>query len=348
MRFIRPSASALPLQAVVLAGGKGTRLRPLTYGLPKPLLPVMGRPLLAHIVERLPKEVDEVLLTVSYMAGHLRQWAAHANDPALEGRQIRVITERQPLGTGGAVQNCADLIDGTFFVMNGDLLSDVDFRALLARHRDQGALGTISLYQVADPSRYGVVEQDDAGRILRFVEKPPAGEAPSDRVNAGAYVLEPEVLDLIEAGRPVSIEREVFPRVADTERGLWGLPFQGLWVDCGTPESYLGVHHELLARTGRTHMVANGTKVEAEADALRGSVIGAGGHIGAGARVQDSVLLDDVQVGAGALIERSIVASGARILPGARLVDCVVGAGEAVAEGSELIERRLGMRAGDA
>lgn len=324
------------MQAVVLAGGKGTRLRPLTYALPKPLLPIMGRPLLDHLLERLPDEVDEVLLTVSYMADHLREWAERTDAPSVQGRTLRVVDETVPLGTAGAVANCADRIDDTFIVLNGDLFSDVDLVRQVGEHRTRDALGTLALYEVEDPSRYGVVALDEDRRILRFVEKPRPEEAPSRQVNAGAYVLEPEVLDLIPRGRAVSIEREVFPRLVTDPRGLYGRSFAGLWVDCGTPESYLGVHRSLLERQGVPFVAGAGTRFADAAPQVEDTFIGARGAIGSGVRLREAVLHDDVVVGDGAALTRTTVGSGAHIGAGAHLVDAVVGPGEAVPPGARL------------
>lgn len=321
------------MQAVVLAGGKGTRLRPLTYALPKPLLPVMGRPLLDHLLARLPKEVDEVLLTVSYMADHLREWAASADAPALAGRSLQVIDEKVPLGTAGAVANCRDRIDGTFIVLNGDLFSDVDLERQIAFHRGRDTSGTIALHEVDDPSRFGVVSQDDAGRILRFVEKPPPEEAPSRQVNAGAYVLEPEVLDRVPPGRAVSIEREVFPQLV-AAGALHGFPFEGMWIDCGTPESYLEAHRLLLRRQGVPYLAGPETRFEDAAPRVDETFLASRCRIGSGVVLERTVLHDDVRVDSDVQLVRSIVGAGAHIGAGARLFDAVIGPGEEVPEGA--------------
>lgn len=335
------------MQVVLLAGGKGTRLRPLTYTTPKPLLPIMGRPMVAHILERLPSYCDEVLLTVSHRADDLRAWAAHTEDPALDGREVQIVEETEPLGTAGAVKNCALHVEDTFMVLNGDLLSDLDMAAHVATHRKRGGVGSLALHPVEDPSRFGVVAIGDDGRITQFVEKPPAEEAPSRLVNAGAYVLEPEVLDMIPEGRAVSIEREVFPELTRHPRGLYGFPFEGLWIDCGTPESYLRVHRELLVRSGRDLRLGRGTEVDVADGRLRATVLGDGVALGHAIEMEGAVVHDGASVEDDVRLVRTVVGAGARIGAGAMLTDCVVGPGERVAPGTDAKGTRFGMRGDD-
>lgn len=333
------------MQVVLLVGGMGTRLRPLTYDTPKPLLPVLNRPLVAHILERLPKRVDEVLLTVSYRSDDLREWIRASDDPSLDGRTVRVIDEPEPLGTAGAVKNCSDRLDDTFLVLNGDLVSDLDIGAHIETHERRGASGSLALHAVEEVSRFGVVDWTPAtGRIHAFVEKPAPGTEPSRYVNAGAYVLEPEVLDLIPSGRAVSLEHEVFPRLVEDVHGLYGLPFKGLWIDCGTPRSYLDIHEALLQRADLHNLIGPGTGYDAERMEVEASVLGSGVRLGDGVRVERSVVHDGAELGAGVRLVRSVVGRDAKVAPRCVLTDVVVGPGSVVQAPEPLEGVRVGMR----
>ncbi len=282
------------MDALLLAGGFGTRLRPLTYTRPKPLVPVAGRPMVDLVLDRLPPEVDRVVVAVNWLADKLE---AHF-DAKRDERSYVVVREGEPLGTAGAVLNCADHLESReFFVLNGDIVSDMDLGALLARHREAGAATTLSLKEVAreDVIHYGVARMDEADprRIVAFVEKPATPEAaPSRLINAGAYVLDHSVLDLIEPGRLVSMEKEIFPLLLP--RGLYGLPFDGFWIDVGDP----------------ARLLAASRHVGGPMD----SIIGHNCTIPADAALHDCVLGDDII-----------------LRPGARLDRCVVGDGETVA-----------------
>lgn len=337
------------MQAVILAGGLGTRLRPLTYSRPKALLPVLNRPLILHILDALPPQVDEVLLAASFMVEALEAFfAARPGKPP-----VTVVSEEEPLGTGGALKNLEDRLEGSFLTFNVDVISSLDPAELVAFRRARGGVGALALWEVEDPTPYGVVGLDRDGRIERFQEKPAPEEAFSRLVNAGVYVLQPEILDLVPAGRPVSLEREVFPRAIPL--GLYGMEFEGHWSDAGTLESYLEANRTLLAvRGGR---VEEGAVVRPGAGVLEpvlvgGSSVVEGGIVGpfvslgrrclvTRAKVSNAVLLDGVTVGEGAIVEGSVLGAGATVGPGCRLEGCVV-ADEAFAEpGSKLLGVRL-------
>jgi len=296
------------MDAVLLAGGYGTRLRPLTYTRPKPLLPVAGRPMVEWVLDRLPEEVDRVIAAVNWKAQDLEAYFA-----GREGRiDFDVVREEEPLGTAGAVLNCADALSSArFFVLNADIVSDMDLGAMVAQHRETGGSGTIALHEVEpeEVRNYGVVAQDadDARRIRRFVEKPqdPA-DAPSRLINAGAYLLEKGVLDLIPRGRLVSMEKEVFPQLL--EPGLHGWTHEGLWVDVGDPTRLR----------------------EASRGLDKAYVHGPGARIGEGVSLVDTVAGRDLRVGDGARLERCVVGDGVTVEADSFLVDCVVGDGEQV------------------
>lgn len=316
------------MQAVILAGGQGTRLRPLTSTCPKPLLPVANVPIIRRIIDRMPPDVDEVLLAVNY---RLDQLAAYFRENDV-GRKVTLIEEKEPLGTAGAIKNVAGHIRGPFFVFNGDILDSLDLDAFRAFHRQKGGVASLAQWKVSDPRHFGVMEMDGE-RILRFVEKPETREqAPSNLANAGTYLLEPEVLDAIPAGRAVSVERETFPQLLADGKRMHGMPFEGFWVDCGRPETYLRANEAVLRAAGRNILLGEGT-------ANRGAridgwaVIGARCTLGSDVEIARSVLLDGVAVGSNVTIKDSIIGPGVRIDDDAALVDCVVGEGAHVEKG---------------
>ena len=268
--------------AVLLVGGEGTRLRPLTEWLPKPMLPIANRPFLEHQIGQLRGHgIDRVVLSCGYLAESIRE---HFGD------ELEYAVEPEPLGTGGAIRFSAENIDETFVVCNGDVLTDLDLGGLIAAHRDRGARATIALHRVADPSAYGLVRTGEDGDVTAFVEKPPPGAADVDTINAGTYVLEPEVLELIPPGRAVSVEREVFPELVGA--GLFAFTGEGRWRDIGTPDSYLAANMEWMPAGGLVDPTA---VIEAGADVTE-SVIGAGARIASGASIQRSVVLPGASV----------------------------------------------------
>ncbi len=319
------------MKAVILAGGLGTRLRPLTFSRPKVLFPVVNRPLLDRTLDGLSRGgVDEAILCLSYMADAIR---ARYGDGRAYGMKVRYSLEAEPLGTGGAVGNARGFLDGEpFLVLNGDILTAVDYPALRDVHASRGRMGTMVVHRVPDPSRYGAV--DLAGdRILRIVEKPSPGEAPSNLVNAGVYLLEPEVLDLVPGDREVSIEREVLPQVAERE-GLVAQPHGGYWHDIGTFQDYLRCNREMVkmeAQQGRQGVVigegarvgngvvkgpaviGDGAIIERSTVVGPYAVLGEGSVIGMGARVEDSVLFERVTVGEHSRLHGAVVGGGAQL-----------------------------------
>jgi len=299
------------LKALVLAGGFGTRLRPLSCTRPKMLFPVANQALLDWTLRNLSEGgVDTVILAVNYMAEALVRYFG----PTKFDLGIIYSREERPLGTGGPIKKAADLLqDGdSFLVLNGDVISDIDYRRLVAFHRQKGGLATIVLFQVQDPSRYGAVELDGEGRILRFMEKPEPGEAPSNLVNAGIYVMDRRVLDYIPEGRPVSTEKEVFPLLAK-EGLLYGYEARGLWVDIGVPEDYLQANSLLLSKLDGVQ-VDEGSKVDGSAKVLPPSSIGAGVEVGADSVIGPNTSVSNyVHIGRGCRIENSIVFPGATI-----------------------------------
>jgi NDP-sugar pyrophosphorylase family protein len=325
------------VKAIVLAGGEGTRLRPLTWTTPKPLLPIVNRPFLEHQLSWLAGHgVTEVVLSLGYRSD------------AFAGRSfsdlpLQVAAEPAPLGTAGAIRFAAEAggVTSRFLVCNGDILTDLDVSALVRFHEEREAEATIALTRVDDPSAFGVVPTDDQGRVLRFVEKPPPGEAPTDWINAGTYVLEPSVLDDIPSGRAVSIERETFPGLLARGGGLFALPSGAYWLDIGTPAKYLEANADRLERSGGASLIGPGATV-APGAAVDGSVLGAGAVVEAGAKVLRSVHSDGAHGGAGAEVTDSVIAAGAHVAAGAAVSGVtIVGPGATVPAGERLTGARV-------
>ena len=324
------------MQAIVLVGGEGTRLRPLTSDVPKPAVTLVDRPFLAYAIEWLAAHgVTEVVLACGFLPDVLRE-AMGGHEPA--GVSVTYVAEPEPLGTAGAIRFAADSLgdrlEDRFFALNGDVLADLDLSALLRAHEERGASASIGLHPVDDSSAYGLVRCDESGRVLEFTEK--TGNPVPGEINAGAYVLQRPVLDLIPPGQAVSIEREVFPRLIG--EGLHGLLLDGYWMDIGTPERYLQASWDILEGTVETRVrptapglfVGEGAEIEAEADVGPRAVVAGGCRVEPGATVADSVLLDGCVVGRDAQVRGSILAPGATVEPGAQLVNAVVGRDERV------------------
>jgi mannose-1-phosphate guanylyltransferase len=337
------------VQALVLAGGEGTRLRPLTYTTPKPVLPLAGRPFLSFMLDWARGHgVDEVILSCGFLSDGVRRVLGDIYD----GMRLRYVVEEEPLGTAGPVRLAYDqgVLEERLLVLNGDVLTDIDLTAELAQHAQTGARATLALYEVADTSSYGVVPTDDQGRVEAFLEKGD-GEAPTNRINAGAYVIEREVVaERIPAGRPVSFEREVFPALV--EEGLYGYRAAGYWIDIGTPERYLEATWDLLAGHPRSNLpprdetgslVHQGCLVSG-AHVGPQSVLGRNCSVGTDARVERSVLHDRVLVGADAVVVESVLAERVRVAERARVeARAVVGADAAIGDGAVIGEgARLG------
>lgn len=329
------------MKALVLVGGFGTRLRPLTLTTPKQMLPIAGRPMIEWVVGRLAQfGVDEVVLSLGYRPD---AFVEAYPDQVCAGVPITYATEPEPLGTAGAVRFAAleAGIDDTFLVLNGDVLTDLDVAALVEFHRATGAEASIALHRVDDPSAFGVVPTDDQGRVVAFVEKPPRDEAPTDLINAGTYVLEPSVLDSIPDGRQVSIERETFPALV--ERGsLFAMAAETYWLDTGTPELYVRANLDVIGgrRQGASALAVAGDV--AGSATVVDSVVGVGSSVGADASVSGSVVMNGVSIGVGAVVADSILMDGVVVGDGATVTDgSVIGAGERIQSGTTISAKRI-------
>lgn len=333
------------MQLVIIAGGLGKRLRPLTANRPKALVPLVDRPQVVHILDGLPSSCDEVIIAVNYMFEAVRDFLqAHPL-----GVEVRVVNEPIPLGTAGAIKNVERYLHGPFAVYNGDVVDTIDLDGLVRAHKKGRGIATIAIWPVDDPSAFGAVEIQD-GRITRFVEKPDQRGA-QNLVNAGRYVFEPRVFDFIEGGRAVSLEREVFPRLV--EHGLTPYRYEGYWSDAGTLSNYLNAQRVLLA--------ASRAKISPEADVTGGTLrppvyIAAGafveGRVGPDvslgkacrigrASVWNSTLLEGVSVDDKAEIVSSIIGAGAAIGEAARVRDSILGDGVQVPPHAAITDQRV-------
>jgi mannose-1-phosphate guanylyltransferase len=332
------------VKAVVLVGGEGTRLRPLTYSTPKPLLPIVNQAFLERQLTWLSHHgVDEVILSLGYLPD---AFEAHFPDGRFGDLQLRYAVEPHPLGTAGAIRFATRGIDERIVVCNGDVLTTLDLDALVAFHDERGAEATIYLTQVADPSAFGVVPTRDDGEVVAFVEKPPKGVAPTNWINAGTYVLEPSVLERIPERLRVSIERETFPRMLEDPRRLYAMTSDAYWIDIGTPEKYLQANTDVLRAAlggspapGARELapgiwVQGDVHIDADARIEAPALLGDGAVVQAGSRVVGSVLGASSVVGEGARVQRSVVLAGGRLDTDAEAIDSVVGEDAVVGVGA--------------
>lgn len=274
------------MEAIILVGGLGTRLSPLTKTIPKPLLPLVNVPMVERMIRNLPEKIDTVILAVNY---GLEQMLEHFKKTNV-GRKVIIVPEKEPLGTGGAMKNCEKYITGTTAVFNGDVVTSINLEEMIEYHKSKNAKGTLALWEVENPNRFGVVKLVK-GEILEFQEKPPKGEELSNLINAGTYILEPELINIIPANEKVSIERDIYPKIVGN--GLYGLPFEGHFIDAGTPESYLEANFKLLD-----------TDTESEDNELKDKV-----HTHETSKVVDSIIGPNVILGPDVFIEKSVISN---------------------------------------
>lgn len=339
------------MQALILVGGEGTRLRPLTSTMPKPVVPLVDRPFITFMLEWLRSHgVDDVILSCGFMAEGMRRVLGDGTELGL---RVRYLEEPKPLGTGGALKFAEELLAERFFMLNGDVLTDINLTAQLEQHEQSAARATLALIPVEDPSAYGLVRRNDDLSVREFVEKPGPEQIDTNLINAGAYIIERDVLDeMAPAGTNISIEREVFPKLVG--RGLFGYEADGYWLDIGTPDRYLQATYDILEGNVTTEigrrlaaagfaladgatvagrvvppaLVAPGCTVASHAIVGGRAVLGAGVTIEEGAHVESSVLLDGVSVGRRSTVSRSII--GARVTIGS---GCHIGTGVVVGDG---------------
>jgi mannose-1-phosphate guanylyltransferase len=338
------TSQAAHVDAVILVGGKGTRLRPLTLSAPKPMLPTAGLPFLTHLLSRIAAAgIEHVILGTSYQPAAFEK---EFGDGSELGLQIEYVTEEHPMGTGGGIANVAShLRHDTAMVFNGDVLSGADLGRLLEYHNVNQADLTLHLVRVSDPRAFGCVPTDEQNRVVTFLEK--TEDPPTDQINAGCYVFSRETIDRIPRGREVSVEREVFPALlADGDVSVYGYVDASYWRDMGTPEDFVRGSADLvrgIAPSPALHghrgeqLVHDGAAVSPGAVLIGGTVVGRGAEIGPGVRLDGAVIFDGVRVEAGSVIERSIIGFGARIGPRALIRDGVIGDGAHIGARCELL-----------
>ncbi|HEX2850728.1 MAG TPA: NDP-sugar synthase [Acidimicrobiales bacterium] len=331
------------MRAVVLVGGQGTRLRPLTLSIPKPMLPIAEVPIIERVVAHLARhDIDEVVLSLGYRPdGFLTAYPENT----CAGVRLTYAVEPEPLDTAGGIAFAARHagIDDTFVVVNGDVLTDLDLSALVAFHRERSATASIALTPVDDPSHFGVVPTDADGRVVAFIEKPPRDEAPTNHINAGFYVFEPEVIDRVPVDGRLHLESKVFPPLADEGR-LYALAFDDYWTDTGTPALYLAANLDYLAGRRGTPPVEGAKRhddswwtlgapvVDGVAD--RDALVADAAFIGSGATVSASVIGTGARVESGAAVRRSVLLPGAVVHADAIVEDSILGAGAIVGRGA--------------
>lgn len=333
-------------EAILLVGGQGTRLRPLTLNTPKPMLEVAGQPVTVHQIERLRAAgIERVILGTSYRA---EVFAQALGDGSSLGVEIAYAIEDEPLGTGGAIRHAAALLqsgpDEPIAILNGDVLSGVDYAALIAGHEASEAAVTLHLVRVADPRAYGLVPTDPHGRVLEFREKPTTeAEIVTDQINAGCYVFRRSVIDVIPTGRPVSVEREIFPELLSRGELVRGVVDDAYWLDLGTPRDFVRGSADLVRGVApwpghdpADSLILEGSVVAASAQVDGGSCIGHDARVSADARVSGSVVSDRAAIGEAALVVDSVIGTGARIDAGAVVVESVIGDGAVIGAGNEL------------
>lgn len=330
-------------EAIVLVGGQGLRLRPLTLSAPKPMLPTAGVPFLRHLLSRIQAVgISHIVLGTSYKA---EVFADHFGDGSAFGLELEYVVEREPLDTAGAIRNVADrLREPDVLVFNGDILSGLDLGKLVRTHRGSAADVTLHLVKVEDPRRFGCVPTDAAGRVTAFLEK--TDHPPVDQINAGCYVFRREVIDSIPPGRPVSVERETFPGLLAVGARLQGYIDSSYWLDMGTPEAFVRASTDLVlgvapssalpGEPGEVLLLADAV-VDPRASVLGGTTVGPRCVVDAGARVLGSVLFEGACVGPNAIVERSVLGAGARIGEGCVVRDAVIGDGAVIGAECELV-----------
>ena len=346
------------MKAVVLVGGLGTRLRPLTCNTPKPMIPLVNQPFIEHMIGNMRDQgITEVILAVQYLAERFRE---SLGDGSRLGVKVHIVEEPEPRGTAGAVKNVEHMLNGTTFVFNGDVMTDLDLQAMLAFHRERQSMLTIALTPVEDPTSFGLVETNADGRIRRFLEKPAPEDITTNMINAGTYIIEPAAFRYVPPGQYYMFERGLFPVMLQTSDPMFGYPSQSYWTDVGKPQTYLEVHHDILIGKVRYKFqgeqimdrvwaagavridptaqivgpVALGADVEIRAGAkiIGPTVIGASCVIGTNATLEGAVLWDANAIGEGALLRSCVLGRSNRIGAKAHITDgtiigdnCVIG-----------------------
>jgi mannose-1-phosphate guanylyltransferase len=317
------------MEAIILAGGFGTRLRPFTFTRAKSLLPILNEPMISHLIKTLPEKVNTVILAVNYRTDQIEDFFC-AHD---FGKTIIVNEEPEPLGTGGAVKFADKHIRGSFFVLNADIICSLDLSEMLRFHEKKKSVATISLWPVENVSEFGVVDIKKDGTITKFVEKPKAEDAPSDLINAGAYLLEPQVLNYIEPGKLVSMEKQIFPQIIQNTGRFFGYRFPGHWIDVGRISSYINVHTLLLEKQKKTFLTGEQCKIQGT---LQHSCAGNMVRIGKKTTVESSILFDHVTIGENVTLDHCVIGEQVEIGDNSILKNVAIGDNETIEKHTKL------------
>ena len=313
------------MEAIILAGGFGTRLRPLTYTRAKSLLPILNKPMIIHLIDSLPSEVDKVILAVNYRKDQIEEYFSRYDC----GKEIIINDEKTPLGTGGATKYAEKHITGRFLVLNSDVICSLNLGKMINFHKKNNSAATISLWPVKNVSEFGVAEVQKDGKIIDFIEKPKPEDAPSNLINAGAYCLEPLVLDYIEKGRLVSMEKEIFPQIINDTDRFYGFKFQGHWMDIGRISSFLEVNRFLLDKKKLEFCEGVNCKVNG---ILKKSTIGDNVSIGNKSDIKETIVFNNVKIGDNVILSNCVIGENSEINNGCKLKYIVVGDNEKIKE----------------
>lgn len=338
------------MKAVIIAGGLGTRLQPLTNNVPKPIVPVVNRPFIVHQIEHLIRHgVDEVIVNLHYLSGEIKKIL---DDGKEWGIKIRYSLEETPLGTAGAVKNAEKFFDdGPMIIFNGDVLTDINISKVVNFHREKKALVTLTLTEVDDPTEFGLVITDDKGRVKKFIEKPSWEMVTTRNINAGIYVVDPKIFDQVPVGEPYSFERQLYPGLLAQGAAIYGFPSDAYWIDIGKPEKYIEAHQAILrgevavkilgTRTDRKIWLGKDSQIQPSAKLIGPSIFGDRVRIWKNSEIKDYVVLGDgVQVGEGSFLENVIVWKGTKIGSHVRLANCIIGK-DCMIDDGVVITRRL-------
>ena len=312
------------MEAIILAGGFGTRLRPLTYTRAKSLLPIMNKPMISYLIDMLPPEVDTVILAANYKKHQLESYFESLNSD----KTFIVNEEPEPLGTGGAVKFAEQYLTDEFFVLNSDIICSLNLSDMITFHRNQHSVATISLWPVDNVSEFGVAEIQNQGKITRFVEKPKQEDAPSNLINAGAYLLDLSILDYIEKGSLISMEKEIFPQIIEDTEKFYGFQFNGFWMDIGRIKSYLDVHSYLLSLQKKTNHLGNNIDNKGT---TTNTVIGSNVTIGQNTIITNSIILNNAYIEENSVLSSCVIGEDSHIGSSSKLTSVVVGDNEHIA-----------------
>jgi mannose-1-phosphate guanylyltransferase len=322
------------MEAIILAGGFGTRLRPLTYTRAKSLLPILNKPMISYLIENLPKVVNKVIIAVNYRKNQIEQYFKENNF----GKDIIVNDEPKPLGTGGAVKFAEKHITDRFFVLNSDIICSINLDDMINFHEKNNSASTISLWPVENVTEFGVADMGENGNIIGFIEKPRQKDAPSNFINAGAYLLEPTVLDFIKTGHLISMEKEIFPKIIDDTGRFFGFKFKGYWMDIGRISSYIKVNKFLIRKKKIDNYIGKNTEI---LGTLKNCCIGNNVYIGNNSTLDSVIIYDNVNIDNEVIINNCVIGENCKIGKSSNLKNTVIGDNESLKENSILDKKMV-------